>query len=201
MACLVGSLGLLAACSDDAEPTGGTGGTAGTGATAGTGGAGGTAGAGGVGGITATVESVVYRIPSVGLFGVPLDASMPAERISQPLIGGGEVFADFVVDPDGTRVVYKADADTDEVLELYAVNTDGTNFQKLNPPLGPRGVFDRGFAVSADGTRVVYRADAETDDVYELYAVNVDGTDFQKLNAPLPLGQAVDDFKLPQPPQ
>ena len=124
MACLVGSLGLLAACSDDAEPTGG---------------------------ITATVESVVYRIPSVGLFGVPLDASMPAERISQPLIGGGEVFADFVVDPDGTRVVYKADADTDEVLELYALN--------------------------------------------------VDGTDFQKLNAPLPLGQAVDDFKLPQPPQ
>lgn len=36
----------------------------------------------GVGGMTETVAPVVYPIRSVGLFSVPLDASMPAARIS-----------------------------------------------------------------------------------------------------------------------
>lgn len=80
MACLVGSVGLLAACGAGSGPTGGTGGTAGAG------GAGGIAGVRGVGGMAETITPVVYQIRSVDRFGVPLDAAMPAERISQPLI-------------------------------------------------------------------------------------------------------------------
>ncbi|MGB5547798.1 MAG: LpqB family beta-propeller domain-containing protein [Polyangiales bacterium] len=97
------------------------------------GGMGGTAAAGGMGGTAA--EQVVYRVENVGLFVVPSDGSTPAQRVSQPLIAGGAVLSDFAISPDGTRVVYQADADTDDVVELYAVNPDGTDFQKLNAPL------------------------------------------------------------------
>jgi len=178
---LVASLGLLAACGNGSGPAGGTAA------------AGGMGGTGGVGGMTAAVEQVVYRVENVGLFVVPSDGSRQAQRISQPLIAGGGIETP-AISPDGTRVVYVADADTDDVFELYAVNPDGTDFQKLNPALVAGGDVSFDFAISPDGTRVVYRADADTDEVVELYAVNPDGTDFQKLNAPLPVGQVVNDF-------
>jgi hypothetical protein len=73
--------------------------------------------------ITPDARHVVYLADPRGapeLFRVPTDGSTPAEVISGPLPAGGKVLEDFVVLPDGT-VVYRADQETDEVFELFAV--------------------------------------------------------------------------------
>ncbi|NJM08262.1 hypothetical protein HC891_21910 [Candidatus Gracilibacteria bacterium] len=52
------------------------------------------------------------------LFVAPLDGSGP-ELISGPLVERGNV-TDFLVHPNGQWAVYRADADKDEVFELYS---------------------------------------------------------------------------------
>lgn len=58
------------------------------------------------------------------LYRQPLDAHLPPERISLPLIEGGDVGGlvglDFTVLPQG--ILYLADADVDDVVELYFVS-------------------------------------------------------------------------------
>jgi hypothetical protein len=44
----------------------------------------------------------------------------PPTKLSGPLVVGGNV-TDFQISPNGQRVVYRADADTDNVFELYSV--------------------------------------------------------------------------------
>ena len=96
----------------------------------------------------------------------------------------------FVVSPDGTRVVYSADQNTDDVVELYSVPIAGGTAVKLNPALVAGGdVFNR--AVSPDGSRVVYSADQQTDGIIELYSVPITGGTAIKLNGTLVAGGGV----------
>jgi hypothetical protein len=52
------------------------------------------------------------------LFAVPLDGSRPPERLNSALVEGGDV-ADFRLSLDGWSVLYRADQELDDVLELY----------------------------------------------------------------------------------
>jgi len=137
---LIGLLLALAVtgCGAD-DGNGGTGGTGNSGGTGGTAGTGGAAGTGGTGGVVQREPMVFYRVGSVGLFKVPLDGSTEAIPLSPPLVAGGDVLGFFIVSPDGGRVVYRADQDTDEVFELYASKLDGTGNVRLNVPL-PAGL-------------------------------------------------------------
>lgn len=140
------------------------------------------------------------------LFSVPSDGSQPPVQLNGPLVPGGDVqftptflpaqaFAPMT--PDGSRVLYVADQEQDEVFELYCAPLDGSQpAVKLSavlvpggdvvlstPPFGPNPIWPQ---VSPDGGFAVYRADQEADDVIELYGVPLDGSRAPvKLNQPL----------------
>lgn len=126
------------------------------------------------------------------LWSVPVDGSAAALRLSPPMPSGRDVVG-YVLSPDGSRAAYLADADTDQVFELYSVNTLGGPLVKLNGPLVSGGdVGDTShepqaaLAFSPDGSRVVYRADQDQDEVFELYSVPALGGQAPvKLNSPL----------------
>ncbi|NOT30763.1 MAG: hypothetical protein HOP15_09995 [Planctomycetes bacterium] len=140
------------------------------------------------------------------LFSVPSDGSQPPVQLNGPLVPGGDVqftptflpaqaFAPMT--PDGSRVLYVADQEQNEVFELYCAPLDGSQpAVKLSavlvpggdvvlstPPFGPNPIWPQ---VSPDGSSAVYRADQEADDVFELYGVPLDGSRLPlKLNQPL----------------
>ena len=111
------------------------------------------------------------------------------ERI-HALLGG---VVDFQISPDGRHVVYRADQDTDQVLELYSVLLGGGPPIRLNPLL-VTGQSVEDYQISPDGRWVVYRADQDTDNSIELYSVPIEGpmTAGIRLNGPLvPNGNVV----------
>ena len=129
------------------------------------------------------------------LFGVnpETDAVM---QLTQANHAGADVFSTpkFQITPDGSRVIYVADGDTDGVLELYSVGVGSGPAVKLNGMLVDGG-FVQGFQLAPDGNSVVYIADQDTDNVAEIYTVPVDGSsDAFKINVKLEPNTQVRDF-------
>lgn len=136
------------------------------------------------------------------LWAAPLDPSrgQVAVRLSANAVPGGGVAPgvlvsdnaeagyrpQFALSPDGTRAVYRADQDIDEVFELYSVSTDGLGTPvKLNAPLGAgAGVPPLGFVLDPAGERVVFVA-PDPQGALRPFAVPLDGCE-----PPLPLGGA-----------
>ena len=133
------------------------------------------------------------------LWSVPIDGSSPPTRLNQAIAGALDVSADFVISPDGARVVFRADADVNELFELYSVPTSGGAVVKLNGPMVAGGGVPAAvngdapqFQFSPDANWVVYRAAQDTLGVFELYAARADGSSpAVRLNAPLPLTSEV----------
>ncbi|MBN1832725.1 MAG: hypothetical protein JW896_11510, partial [Deltaproteobacteria bacterium] len=107
----------------------------------------------------------------------------------------------YLISPDNSRVVYRADQDTEEVFELYSVPIGGGAVTKLNDTLVLGGdVQISDIKISPDSSRVVYLADQDTDGVYELYSVPIGGGTVTKLNDSLVSGgdvQSLDIFISP----
>lgn len=93
-----------------------------------------------------------------------------------------------------TPVVYTAEQDTLDIIELYMSTSTGS--VKINGPLVPGGwVHD--FAVSPNGDFVVYAADQDTENRTELYLVNLANPGVAtKLNAPLTINRDVTGFDI-----
>jgi Tol biopolymer transport system component len=96
------------------------------------------------------------------------------------------------ITPDGSRVLYVADQDTDDVLELYSAPIGGgASPIKLNGALVSGGdvaanALFIAYRIAPDSTRVVYVADQEADGLEELFLVPLDGSLVpRKLNWPL----------------
>jgi len=140
----------------------------------------------------------LYSVPITGGTPVKLNGSLPA---------GGNVLdpttlvPSFGMSPDSTTVVYLADQETDEVIELYSVSIGGGPATKLNGSLTGAGdvlpwpKHGPAFEITSDGARVVYLADQETDEVIELYSVPIGGGTPVKLHGTLTSGK-VFDFQL-----
>lgn len=136
------------------------------------------------------------------LYSVPFLAGANVIKLNGTLAAGGDVssFASpFQFSPDGQRVVYHADQDTNDVFELYSVPTDGSTVPvKLNGALVTGGDVQTAaqggdFRISSDGTRVVYRADQQVDERYEIYSVPLDASAAPvKLNGSMIAGGDVD---------
>lgn len=86
--------------------------------------------------------------------GVPLaeagagDPRSP-ERLNGPLVSGGDVRwpSGFLVSDDGTRVVYRADQNTNDVWELFSTPIGGGTASRVNDAL-PSGGSAFGFEIS-----------------------------------------------------
>ncbi len=124
------------------------------------------------------------------LFTVPTDGSQELVKLSAPLPPGGSVSWDFRVSPDGSRVVFFADADTVDLHELYSVPIGGGEPLRLNDPIPPGGGFELTFPATAAleiaGGRVAYALDQEVAGRVELYVARLDGRlSAVKVNGPL----------------
>jgi len=96
-------------------------------------------------------------------------------KLSGPL-GPGRDVIQFAISPDGARAVYRADADRDEVFELYSVTTGGTGAPvKLHAAL-PSGRTVFGFLLDPYGARVVYHSNPVSSGKIELFSVPADAS-------------------------
>lgn len=118
-----------------------------------------------------------YRFNDVFELGsVPIDGSAPPTRLSSALVGGGDVQQNYQITPDGSRVVYRADALVDDLFELASVPLDGSAPPvRLNAPLPAGGAVFDGFRISPDSSRVLFYGDLQSDGVDELAIAPVDG--------------------------
>lgn len=130
------------------------------------------------------------------LYLVDLATPEVSMKLSDTLVAGGNVSTIFAFDAGGARVIYRADQDTDEVPELYVVdtNTPGASM-KLNETLVAGGEVSFDFAFTPDGTAAVYGAEQDADDVRELYLVDAATPGASsKLSAPLVAGGMTTSF-------
>jgi hypothetical protein len=111
-------------------------------------------------------------------------------KVSGDLVSGGEVKFNYEWAPDGSRIAYIADQDTDDVRELYTNTPDGANNIKISGPMVTNGgVGDRDddrfdlFFWSPDSKHIAYRADEETDGVIELFLSRADIPGSNKISA------------------
>lgn len=115
------------------------------------------------------------------------DVASPV-KLNPPLALGGDV-SEFSISADGQFIVYLADQDVNDRLELYSVETSGTALDgtKLNGALVTSSGTVMEYQISPDADRVVYRAVQQTGDVIELYSVPITGPSSAsvKINSPL----------------
>ena len=146
-------------------------------------------------------DIVIVEIYSVSIAGGPTTMT----KLNKTLPVNGSL-PDFLITPDGSRVVYRGDQDADTVNELYSVPVTGGAVTKLNPALVLNGdvlgdtsstsLLQEGPQITPDGSRIVYRADQTTDGVNELFSVPVGGGAAIKLNPPLPSNRDVVAFQI-----
>jgi Tol biopolymer transport system component len=139
-------------------------------------------------------DQETYHVPE--LYSVPLVG--PAEvgvKLNKSLVLNG-VVSGFEISPDSSRVVYRADQDSDEVFELYSVPVGGPaeNGKKLTE-WGFAGDV-HSFNISPDSSRVVYLASQTNNS--ELFSIHISGQGAPpiKLNPPLVQDGIVNDFKI-----
>ncbi len=128
----------------------------------------------------------------VELFSVPIAGGTPT-KLNSPLQANGDV-GYFSISPDGTRVVYAADQETDGVLELYTAPITGAPSSKISGVMNPVGSGISRFSISPDGARVVYSATQDSGLRLDIYSVAITGGAVAKLNATPPLLGSVAGF-------
>jgi len=118
----------------------------------------------------------LYSVPITG----PASAGV---KLNGALQDGGDLWWEYDISPDGSRVLYRADQETDGVYEIYSVPVAGPASQgvKLNGTL-PDDADVLSFRISPDSSTVIYIADQETDGVKELYSVPIQGGSPIRLN-------------------
>ncbi len=133
------------------------------------------------------------------LYLVELASPAVSIKLNGALVAGGDIDRGIAFSLDGAQVVYTADQDTDEVVELYQVSraTPGDT-DKLNSTLTTGGnVLFQGFETSSDGKQLVYLADQDVDEDFELYMVDLETPGSTvKASPPLPSGGDVARFVL-----
>lgn len=132
------------------------------------------------------------------LYSVPIDGSAAPTLLSSGLLPAGAGVEAYKVAPDSSRVVYLAEQDTADVVELYSVPLNGGPITKLNPPITAiDGEVDSYTATfSPDGSRVVFLADWQIDNIHELFSVPAAGGTPVRLNGDLAPNGTLSDFRI-----
>ncbi|HEV2174326.1 MAG TPA: hypothetical protein VGR71_12200, partial [Nitrospira sp.] len=114
-------------------------------------------------------------------------------KLNPPFVPGQAV-ADFVLLPNGTGVVYRADQTTNGVNEIYRALFGFPGTVRLNPAL-VIGQNVSTYTVSPDSASAIYRANQDNVAITELFraAFSSPGAS-TKLSASLVAGQNVTDF-------
>jgi len=104
------------------------------------------------------------------------------QQVSGPFVAGGNASFDFPNlqhSPDGTKLAYIADAETDTKAEIYVVDVSGAvpgPARKANPTIVPAGGdVSLRFAWSPDSSKIAFRVDAEVDEEFDVWVADVSG--------------------------
>lgn len=121
------------------------------------------------------------------LFSVPISGGT-AVKLNGPMVAGGDITPRtsystywFDISPDSQRVVYTADQEVDNDIELYSVPIGGGTAIKLNSPLATSTISGdvigdvHAYQISVDGTQLIYFAYLEGDNGIELHSVPITG--------------------------
>jgi dipeptidyl aminopeptidase/acylaminoacyl peptidase len=130
------------------------------------------------------------------LFSVPV-AGGELTRLSPPLVvdppGDFDSFspiAAFRVSPDGARVVYVAEQETNDSWDLYSTPVVGGTVTRLGGPIARDGggadQLASFFRISPDAAHVVFAADMDLDGDRDLHAVPIDGGEPTQLTHTVP---------------
>ena len=141
------------------------------------------------GGTTLVYRALVGAPPVFRLFAAPVDGSATPIELTPSLPTTASVTR-FLVSPNGARVVYLADQETDEAFSLFSVPIAGGASVRLHPVAQQNGDVDASAIVIApDSSRVAFRGDLEADEVFELYSSPLaGGAPAVKLNGTLVAG-------------
>lgn len=128
--------------------------------------------------IDASGTRVVYlatvRAFRFDLFSGWVDGREAPVRLNEDLAGSVQ---SFQISPDGTRVVYLADQDQADIVELYSCPIDGSSPPvMLNESLTNTLEEVDSFAISTDGTRVAYLVKHFSRAGGDLFLVPIDGS-------------------------
>jgi hypothetical protein len=98
-------------------------------------------------------------------------------RVSPALPAGRAILPGIAVSRDGSTVLYRANQDNANVVELYAVKLANPGVSaRVNGTLVAGGTVSRVFALSSNGDRAAYVADQDTAGLDEAYIVALSGT-------------------------
>ncbi len=106
------------------------------------------------------------------LYSTPISSNTSEPiKISGSLVAGGTVFF-LRISPDGTRVVFTADKDTNDVVELYSTPIANNSPIKISGAMVAGGNVAY-YLISPDSARVVFLANKDTNGTDELYSTPI----------------------------
>jgi Tol biopolymer transport system component len=95
-------------------------------------------------------------------------------KVNAPLVPQGYVRSGYQFSPDSTRILYRADQDAYNDMEIFLANVANPgSAQQVNPQLTGGGDVASVYRFSPDGAVIGYIADQEVDDRRELFVVPV----------------------------
>ena len=135
----------------------------------------------------------LYSAPAAGFD--PDIGSWQGVKISHALSGGGQTWADFVITPDSSTVIYRADHDGDGVDHAWRVGINGGASTSITPALNDGDGVVAGIKVSPDGAWVVYlvRVDVGQD---RLVVVDTATWSIRMATPTMDVGSRVSGFKI-----
>lgn len=115
-------------------------------------------------------------------------------QINNPPVPGADV-QEYLLNPSGSRVVYRGDLLIDGADDLYSASTASSGTQiRISTPLAG-GEVSSEFLLSADGSRAIYSGDLTTVGVEEIYSASTTATGTQiRINSTPIVGGGLSDF-------
>lgn len=121
----------------------------------------------------------------------------PATRLNAPLREGSAVRPSFVLSPDGTNVVYRADQEEQDVVELFVASTAaGDPPRRLNDAMIAIGGRIVDAQLSTRTGRAIYLANRRLEGLMELLSVDLASGEIIRLDAAPDTSEGVTAFEL-----
>ena len=121
------------------------------------------------------------------LYAMPITGTTPI-KLNPPLVANGDVSTSrFYFTTDSQYILYLADQEVDNLVEMFRVPVGGGESVKISPPMVAGGNVAN-LKIDPESGRVVYEADQETNEVFELWSITVEGGGLTKLSGPFVLG-------------
>jgi len=119
------------------------------------------------------------------------------KKLNAALVAGADVGSDFILSQDGSMVIYRADQNQDNLLDLYFVAADGSaEAIKItkNMQMNQNPILD--FALSADGTNLVFLTNQTSTGTAAIYTVFLDYTIPTNIEPSLLVSRTISNFLL-----